>query len=393
MLCRLRRSLLPAGILISWAGGCGEATSSQIVRADSAGIFVVTSAASDVTLEWSFDSIFSLGGEEEGPESFYELSRERLATDEAGRIHVLDIPRRQVITFSPEGSFIRTFGREGGGPGEFQVPLTVAATASGDVSVFDRRKLALVRWDSSGAPLPMLPFPHWPFEGGRHHALTAGGYLVLEATRPRDWSNRLLEVRNGDTRSLGVTPSLPSDAKPTRACGGVVSFPPLFTPVIQWDYRDGTVALTPGDGYRVDVWRGGKLIRSIRRDFPVANSSEELAAVEVGEAPTFEIGGENCTVPMSDFVEAKGWVPTVPAIRRLALASDGSLWVERNVPGVHPGLIDVFSPDGGYRGTLPEGTEFPVLFLARDRAAFVVRDQWDVDRLLVAEVRKPRESN
>ena len=51
-----------------------------------------------------------------------------------------------------------------------------------------------------------------------------------------------------------------------------------------------------------------------------------------------------------------------------------------------PAAIDVFDESGAYRGTLPAGTPFPILFLDRDRFGAVETDATDISRLVVYRV-------
>jgi len=72
----------------------------------------------------------------------------------------------------------------------------------------------------------------------------------------------------------------------------------------------------------------------------------------------------------------------VPVIKDLALAPDGTLWVERKAIGRDArGPIDVLSPEGEYLGTLPVGTPLPGTFLPGDRIAAVRKDSLDIERV------------
>jgi len=72
----------------------------------------------------------------------------------------------------------------------------------------------------------------------------------------------------------------------------------------------------------------------------------------------------------------------VPVIKDLALAPDGTLWVERKAIGRDArGPIDVLSPEGEYLGTLPAGTPLPGTFLPGDHIAAVHKDSLDIERV------------
>lgn len=391
MIDRLARATT-TGILIGVAAaGCGAggaAAGAEVV--DSAGVAVVTSPGSDLPLELELRDAFALGGEEAGPASFYALHEAGVAGDARGRIYVLDGSSHRVAIFGPDGEAVRTLGREGGGPGELKGGWSLSVTAGGTVSVWDQGKGGLVLWGSDGEPLPeWIPFPRPSYLGGLHHALSGSGYVTshlgLDAQERR--ANLLVRVAGEDTATL-ASQHQPNRESPAMfpSCGGGINFPPLFTPHVVWDHRDGMTAVVPGAGYRIDLYRDGSLVRSVRRDIPVTAATRVVAIAEVGEGFRINFGRGPCLVPPEEYVDARGWASTVPAIANLRIAPDGGLWVQRRVPGEEHPPIDVFGPDGVYAGTLPPGTPFPALLLPDDRVAVITTDDTDVDRLAVKEV-------
>ena len=90
----------------------------QQKRVDSAGVEIVTYAGPDVPLAWSFDSLFALGGADSGPQSFYQVNG-AVGGDADGNIYVLDTSAKRIVVFDSAGTFVRTMGRPGGGPGSF----------------------------------------------------------------------------------------------------------------------------------------------------------------------------------------------------------------------------------------------------------------------------------
>lgn len=369
------------------ACGFGDRAPS-VVRADSAGAALVTSGDLDVPLARAATEAFALGGEAEGLESFYSVSPLGLGADGAGRIHVLDGASHRVVVFDRDGGAIRALGRQGGGPGELEMPGMLGVTSDGTISVFDYGKGALVMWDSAGTLLPERPFPHIPSWGGRHHALTADGYVTSTGGQNAagDRVNRVLLVTGEDTATLGSIPQ-PGQGRYAmfESCGGGVSFPPLFTPHVVWHHRDGITAVVPGPGYRIDLYDGPRLVRSIRRTVDPVPATRELAIAEAGEGFTINFGRGPCTVPPGEYVDARGFAEVVPAIADLMLTPGGDLWVKRWIPGEENPPIDVFAADGAYRGTLPAGTAFPALMLPGGAVGVIRTDEMDVDRLVVLE--------
>lgn len=65
-----------------------------------------------------------------------------------GRIVLLDVMKKRVSVFSPDGDFLASFGREGSGPGEFMEPASIAVLTDGGICVSDFMSKKLVFFDA-----------------------------------------------------------------------------------------------------------------------------------------------------------------------------------------------------------------------------------------------------
>lgn len=375
--------------------GAGERTGGvHVERTDSAGIEIVTTEGADRTLELSLERLFTLGGEEEGPESFYFLPVGAVGSDGEGRIYVLDLTDRRVVVFGPAGGVIRTMGGEGGGPGEFAEPNGIAVSAEGEVSVFDFGKGGLVRFAGDGTVLPEQPlqeFPTWSEQ--RHFDVVGSGYAVssiADSPGAGDRTHQLRVIDAGGSAAVSLAELEP--VRPRRVlserCGGGISRAPIFSSDIIWDARGDRVALNAEPGYSIAVTdETGRITRIVRRPLTSPAATRDLALAEVDEGFTIDFGRGPCTITAQELVEGLGFADAVPLVRNVRLASDGGLWVERRAgDDVTRSRIDVFDPAGEYVGTLPSGTPFPVLLLPDDRVAVVEKDEFDVERLVVMRV-------
>jgi len=86
------------------------------------------------------EDVFSLEeelsiGEAEGREEYMFLEVQSIAADDEERIYVLDYKANSVKIFGRNGDFIKKFGREGRGPGEFFVPSTIIITKESEIMV------------------------------------------------------------------------------------------------------------------------------------------------------------------------------------------------------------------------------------------------------------------
>ena len=65
------------------------------------------------------------------------------------RIYLMDTSQKRIMIFTTEGQFVRTIGRQGGGPGEFRHLYTMDVK-DGLIACFDQSKRRITLFDSSG---------------------------------------------------------------------------------------------------------------------------------------------------------------------------------------------------------------------------------------------------
>ena len=99
-------------------------------------------------------------GVESGAEEYMFGSVDALYLTD-NQVYVVDAQTPAVRAYDYAGLFIRTYGREGQGPGEYTSPEAVAADASGRVFVLDIRLRRINVYAPSGDPVDT-----WPLETG-----------------------------------------------------------------------------------------------------------------------------------------------------------------------------------------------------------------------------------
>lgn len=381
-------------VLVACALACAPRPerSGAAVR-DSAGVAIVENSALDAPLAWRFDTDFVLGGADDGPEALSYLGRELLSADGGGNIYVLDAKAKQVAVFDPSGAFLRTIGRAGGGPGELPAPSRLAVSPGGEVWVLDYVKGGYVRWAADGTPLEEVKPVLFP-PTNRQHYFEADGEGLTVATQVWDRSGGagsryvLRRVHGGDTVDVAAVDAPEPREVRMLECGGIMRMPALFSAELVWASGAGRLAVASSDGYVVDVYEGFSLQRSIRRTLSTRTASADDAMKEVGEGMRVRFGNaQPCLFPAARVVEQRGFAASIPWVGEVGIDGNREVWVQRRAIGPDAiGMIDVFSADGGYLGTLPEGTLFPALFLPDGRIGVVEKDEMDVPRLRVERV-------
>jgi len=101
------------------------------------------------TSGWKLVELYRVGGADaEGLGAEELVDPQSVAIDPAGGIYVVDQKPAVVKQFSPTGQYVRSFGREGRGPGEFQVGFV--ATGPGVFVLHDPQSSRTSVFDSAG---------------------------------------------------------------------------------------------------------------------------------------------------------------------------------------------------------------------------------------------------
>jgi hypothetical protein len=120
-------------------------------------VSIILNSGVDRPLEWNYRPVERLGGEDDGPASFYEVHRHLASLDGQGDIVVLDKNEFRAVKFTKSGEFLLEAGREGEGPGEFKRPVGIGAARDGGFAVLDAGRGRYVQFDASGQLVEEVP--------------------------------------------------------------------------------------------------------------------------------------------------------------------------------------------------------------------------------------------
>src|SRR5690606_5053546 len=115
----LTSAVVPLALGFTLAG-CGAADGTvRTASRDSAGVTIVESNGAGTALPWTVTRVARIEG---SPSSlFHRVSRHGLAFRDDGALYVLDGGDQVVHLFDATGTYERTIGRPGRGPGEFEL--------------------------------------------------------------------------------------------------------------------------------------------------------------------------------------------------------------------------------------------------------------------------------
>lgn len=405
-------------------------------------LLAAPTVAQDRSLTLDLTEVYRAGGADAQEEWAFFGPGLQARFDGAGNLVVLDVLDNRVVVIGPDGQLVRSVGRRGEGPGEFQQIKALAVWRDGRIAVPDQGHAAIqvfspegelerfVRMDDEDKPLSMA-LGHEEIRadqpGERLIAQGVGGVLVAMANR----MNRLMgheedePSRGVDDRALETLdfsgdmvisrpilqgwraprPELMLSTADEEDWAKVVASMEdrYFEPGFHWDVLpDGTIAYSDSTTYAIKLASpDGSVTDVLRRPLsPEPVSPRTRRATVAYHLERLEQSLERPPSTGLPFmapdpegrrrrIRERGFYHEVPVVRGLKATWDGGLWIQRRGedPWDDDGPIDVFSPDREYLGTLPAGDPgMPAAFGPDGLVVHLERDELDVPTLVVSRL-------
>lgn len=288
-------------------------------------------------------------GATDGAEPYLFHNVRGIGTLTNGEIVVLNSGTSEVRIFSAAGEFLRSFGREGDGPGEFRTPLLLGV-ANDEIMVQDPERIQF--FDPQGNVIRSFQ----AFRSDRTY-IEVSGHIGDGWVARRRITSRPDEIVPGqyyaDTISLQTIDSVGTRLSeiaryPARREVGLPAGTPgtrKYYPLFEGAHfaatsSDGRAFLTDRESYRVSVFdQQGRQIRTITQEHTPRRITQvhldrylELAQPGGRDRPRSDL-----IVNATDGRLAAPRPEVLPALGQILAAPDGSFWVERPDLSADPG--------------------------------------------------------
>ena len=404
----------------------GPLLAGALLALPAAGQQPVTLPATDRPLSLATRTLFTLGELDGADHESFAMVTD-VAFDADGNVYVLDSQAYRVSVFDAGGRFLRSIGRQGGGPGEFTFPSGIALLPDGSLVVNDGGRASLQIFDSRGAFVRSIAIDDDLGRAlGRLRASQSGSVLTETARfrtpgraatgdrlslPPRSITALMLDSVARGTRLFNAPPRELSVSTQNTANGGGTRFSmalSAFLPELLWTpFAEAGVAVSNSAAWRVVIADGqGRPTRYLeraieprkvtgadrkrwleRRSETGGGTAMIMTASRSGSAPrSAPPPPAVMRVDAGEIDEQDvNWGDVVPVIAALGTDSFGRLWVQRAGRDLGAGPIDVIDSDLRYLGTLAP-QEMPRAFGPDGRVAYIVRDDLDVQRVVVKQI-------
>ena len=293
----------------------------------------------------AFEEELSIGPQDE--EGNIVLSRPVwYVVDEREFIYICDIQDLWIKVFDPDGRLIRTIGRKGSGPGEFQSIGEIALVPGGRFLVLDWEAHRVSLFGTDGNFINSHQFPGWSYDI----------FVTTDSMYARDERIfgpqtqlfvKAYDFSGDELFSLGKFE--PHHSLEINEAGRrfSVSRPFDVRSIMAGDQKNRWLYHCLNNRYLIDVYdQNGKLFRKIERAY-------ELVPVKAEDKKRYLDGFSNISETELALIEKNMEMPDAKTVTDRMVVDDlGRLWVETNEEKEEQGRVltayDIFNEDGFY---------------------------------------------
>jgi hypothetical protein len=377
----MTRTLTTIGLIA--LGGLGAAGCHRGIAAEPAVDRLLTDASAEV---------FSIGAAEgDATQALQHVGG--VAFDAADNLYVLDSGAGQVQVYAPDGRYVRSIGSKGRGPGELHRAMQVAVTTGGKVVVSDLGQRGFSVFAADGTFERLVPFEVGRGVAGLElRASNTGGFVTAYQPVPGPKPEAQSVVIVASDPGGGALSTLFTVPQGSGSAGMLDPRAPAFSPRVHWAVLpDGRTVVAYGTGYELRYATQGASETVVGRGISprhVSNADRDreresrLEALE-HEGAALPPATRNAVLKM---VREMRFAEVMPVINGIVADPAGYVWVQRTSDdGSATGPIDLIGPNGGYVGTVT-GQRLPLAVSASGRAAYLERDELEVERIVVRQV-------
>lgn len=398
----IARPLEVALVAVVACTGCGRdsAPSGSYAVRDSSGVQIVSNPSS-VTADSTCPMVesapaFTIGGPDaEGPYDVGRVGGARQLRD--GTIIVLNGATAELRFFDATGHYLRSAGRKGSGPGEFQSPYQLLWYGRDTLMVQDFGTARITLLGTDGSPRRDIPLQRTM--AAMLIGRLADGTLLFstsafvrpgEGTSGRQRSPMRLVRASTDGAVLDTIGAFPGSENLTVISERSASVgPATFGRSTVYALMDSLLYLGDNDAYRVQVLAGGRqLVRIIER-------AQRPVPVTMAMVDSMKARQERAaSSPQWREIQAQMWAldkmpATLPAYRNIAVDADGWLWVRPySVEDVGNLSWDVFDATGRLRCVVPLPANLAAREVGHDHFLGVALDADGVEQVRYYRVRR-----
>ena len=376
-----------------------DGTIPTVTVRDSAGVRIVENPESAPALNWALDDepVVEIGGSDRGDD--YELYGVRSAarlTD--GRIVVANGGTHELRFYSSDGTYLRSAGREGEGPGEFSRMGWVQRMPGDSLFVYDYDLRRIAVFSASGdfvrgvrlESTPDLPFAS-PIGVFNDRSMLARGFADTKGVPPDGLQRYESPIFHLDPNGLLITelgPFSGNEVYYKAFEGGFGFFDAVFPLDTRFVVRDDVVYLAATDSFEIRVLTpDGELLKIVRRKHTQVRVTNEHLRLELERR--IAAGGPDERASTAATFDEIPKPEFFPAYLHLLVDGDRNMWIqEYPIPGAAAAAWSVFDSSGTLLGEVEAPLGFEPYHIGNEFVLGKWTDELDVEYVRMYMLRK-----
>ena len=308
------------------------------------GVKVVKNPAEPLYGEFAcqLEENLSVGGNV-NDDNYYFPGGASIAVDQEGNLYVQDVGNIRILEYDKAGKYVKTIGRKGQGPGEFQFPAMVHVDRDGDIWVLDSPTSALKVFSPDGTFKKSIPLR--AFIQPQFYVSKEGFIFGIQINYRTPEGPRIAVLKLNPDGSLAETiAQFQGELKPNQKGYAIHSYsnslflcglnPNAFCYGFSMDYK---LFLADGQGKTISI------IQKAEKPIPVSGEEKDW----IKKKGIFMALG----VSKEERAEVAVFPPHRPYFGRIVADDTGRIYVSRTPSVLDENkmkVFDVFSVDGIY---------------------------------------------
>jgi hypothetical protein len=360
-------------------------------------------AAAQQARPWTLQNVATVGGSEVNDDRyiFARVTAEALAGRGDGHLLVLDIQGKRILEYDAAGRHVRSFGREGDGPGEFRYPTAIALGGGDSVWAFDLGRISV--FPPGGGSARMIPAATRTFgnvrlfSGSFARALSAepgqaggAGSLVPSQMHLARFG---LDARLRDTLYTGPMPVRVLVSIQNGRSSFSTHAIEQYSLIMRWDQlRDGHIVIADTTAYVLRILSPeGKVLQTFgtgeaARPVTAADRERALDRLRAQQRRTASQPNPPPAELQRKVLEQTPFAAVVPRISGLRVDAQDRIWV--GVSGTTRDLerIDIYDRSGRLVARIADPPGFPAVLYGDGMTALLELDEFDAQRIRIMRV-------
>lgn len=394
---------------------CDSSAAWEGTITDSAGVTIVKNTATPLWSEgeeWTVTEDLRIGTVAGEPEYQFGVIG-FLDTGPDGTIYAMDVQVPEVKAYDAQGTYLRTIGGPGGGPGELGRGTTfVYVDPEGGLVIPDMGNQRVNRYSADGEPTGSFPIQ---LQGGvptiwvldhqgrlmaQLRGLNVPGMAALEEGDPIV----VYDTTGAVVDTVAILPKGQTLAGTTEEQLSMV----IFAPEPLWDLApDGSIFYAMNDQFRILVNDPqGNLVRLIKKDVerkPVEERDQEAIRRALREQMG-QFGAQPAQI--DQFMQGVGFAEFYPAFGQMFIGPEETIWAQRirtardmaeaageevefNAQAIGSPEWEVFDAEGRFLGVVTMPDRFRPVNVEGDQIYGIWMDELDVQYVMRLQVNRP----